>query len=81
MRIAQDNAITRHVGSGRPNKYNFYTLEPGGMMTIQVPKDENVKFTAIKVSTALTNWKRRNGADWHSAVRNDGKEVQVYRFN
>lgn len=81
MRVEQDNSITRHPGGGRPNKYQFHTLEPGGCLIIPVEKDDHHKYLAYRVSTALSNWKKRNDADeWVTAVRNTEEEVHVYRF-
>lgn len=81
MRTENNNAITRHKGAGRPNKYPFHTLEPGGMLIIPVAPGDNHKFEAIKISTALCGWKRRNAAtDWVTAVRNTETEVHVHRI-
>jgi hypothetical protein len=81
MRIKNDNSITRHPGAGRPNTYPFHNLKPGEEITIPVGKDDHSKYRAMRVSTALTGWKKRNNAtDWKTAVRSTDDAVIVFRF-
>lgn len=81
MRIPNDNKVTRHVGAGRPNKYPFYELKAGGMITIPLSPEDHHKYAVMRISTCLTNWKKRNGYTWTSAVRSNMNEVLVYRFD
>lgn len=66
---------------GRPNKYPFAKLKPGEMITFEALHDETPVAASRRASTALTNWKRRHGATWNSAVRISGNEVRIFRFN
>lgn len=80
MRITHTENQDIRPGSGRPAKYLFDNLHPGQCLTITFPEGSNMAKEASRVSTALSNWKRRNNPDWITAVRNTLQEVHVHRI-
>ncbi len=81
MQITKNKNPNIRAGNGRPSKYLFEDLEPGEVLTIVIDKNDSINKAAIRISTALSAWKRRNNPEWVTAVRKPFKDtVDVHRI-
>lgn len=81
MRITHNENPDIRAGQGRPCKYPFGDLLPGEVLTITVEKGDNINKAAVRISTALSAWKRRNNPEWVTAVRKPFKDtIDVHRI-
>lgn len=68
------------TGRGRPVKYPFDQLEPGCMLKVNIQSEQSNTVNLRKVSSALSNYKKKNGLDWPSACRIADGYIAVYRL-
>lgn len=81
MIITQSKDSTIRPGVGKPRKYPFGDLKPGEVLTIVVKQDDDINKAAVRISTALSAWKRRNNPEWITAVRKPFKDtIDVHRI-
>lgn len=81
MRITNNENPDIRASMGRPCKYPFQDLLPGQVLTIIIDQDDDIDKAAIRISTALSAWKRRNNPQWVTAVRKPFKDtVDVHRI-
>lgn len=81
MHITRSKNKNIRAGTGRPSKYLFEDLKPGDVLTIVIDHNDDINRAAIRISTALSAWKRRNNPEWVTAVRKPFKDtVDVHRI-
>lgn len=81
MKITQSETLNIRPGVGKPRKYPFGDLLPGQVLTIVIDEGDDINKAAIRISTALSAWKRRNSPEWVTAVRKPFKDtVDVHRI-
>lgn len=81
MLIEKTRKMAKKANDGRPPIYPFSELEPGMHMKLSFSPDDDLKRAALQISSALSNYKRRNALDWHTKVRREGFDVYVYRIH
>lgn len=81
MIVEKTRGIVKKTGQGRPSYYPFDQLTPGTHIKITFSPSDNIKLAAMQVSSALSNYKRRNAPEWHTKVRREGFDIYVYRIH
>lgn len=81
MIIEKTKQVVKKSHDGRPPIYPFHELQPGTHIKLSFSPDDDLKKAALQVSSAISNYKRRNAPNWHTKVRREGFDIYVYRIH